>query len=144
MKKNKQYRSPIAIIGTSALFAEAQTTARFWNNIVSGREFIREVPETHWLASDYFNETVGTKDKVYSCRGSFLPDIPFDTLEHGIPPNTLPSTDTAQLLALVAAKKILQNTISTKFNKVDPKRTSVIIGVAAGSELMVSLSLIHI
>lgn len=132
--------SPIAIVGMSALFAKAHSPTQFWNNIISGEDFISNVPSSHWLASDYAHSDDNQSDSVDSTRGSFLDEITFDPLLFGIPPTALACTDTAQLLALVAARKVLHDAHSMSFKKVDPKKTSVILGVAAGSELMVSMS----
>ncbi|MCZ6802929.1 MAG: beta-ketoacyl synthase N-terminal-like domain-containing protein [Proteobacteria bacterium] len=131
---------PIAVVATAALFSQAQTPAQFWNNIISGKDFIREVPASHWLKEDYYHAQVRHPGAVYQTRGSFLEDIAFEPLKYGMPPGEIQSTDTAQLLAVIAADNLLQATASISANKVDTSKISVMLGVAAGSELMISMS----
>ena len=94
-KTVQQQQPPIAIVGIGALFPESPSLARFWANIVAGADLITDVPETHWKLSDYYSPDLKAPDKTYAQRGGFLPDMPFDTLGFGIPPNLLPSTDTS-------------------------------------------------
>jgi acyl transferase domain-containing protein len=127
---------PIAVVGLGALFPGSATPLAFWRDILEGRDRLTEVPRTHWLASDYYDPKPGTPDKVYATRGGFLPEVDFSPMEYGMPPNTMPSTDTAQLLALVVAKHALLEATRGKFESVDRSRMSVILGVASATELV--------
>ena len=57
-------------------------------------------------------------------------------MEYGILPTNIEATDTSQLLALVVAKKVLEDATQGQFKEMDRSRTSVILGVAAGLELL--------
>ena len=138
--KNKKGLPKIAIVGTSSLFPGAIDSKDFWLNILNERDFIRDVPETHWLKEDYFDPEDKTGDKVYCQKGAFLDNIDFDPVEFGMPPNLLKTTDTVQLLSLVVARDTLADTISYVEGKVDSKKVSVILGVAGGTELFVEMS----
>jgi acyl transferase domain-containing protein len=122
-------RPPLAIVGLSALFPGSQDKTGFWRDILAGRDLITDVPETHWLISDYYDPDPQAPDKTYAKRGAFLSPADFDPLEHGIPPNVVPATDSSQLLALIAAKQVLEDAVGGKFSEVDRDRTSVILGV---------------
>jgi len=129
-------KNPIAIVGASAMYA-GQTGARgFWHDILSGRDLITPIPESHWLLSDYHDPDPSAPDKTYATRGSFLPDVDFDTLDWGIPPSIIPTTDTTQLLALIVAQQVLQDAAGDAFETMDRSRVSVILGVTSAQELL--------
>ncbi|MCA9697322.1 MAG: hypothetical protein KC431_07340, partial [Myxococcales bacterium] len=128
--------SPIAVVGLGALFPDSPSPEAFWQHIVAGDDLITDVPPSHWLVEDFFDPQPGTPDKVYVARGGFLGEVPFAPLEFGMPPNTLPATDTAQLLALVVAKRVLEDALGTRFDDAPRSRISVILGVASATELV--------
>ena len=138
--RNKKGHHKIAIVGTGSIFPGAINSKDFWLNIFAEKDFIKDVPETHWLKEDYYDVNDKTGDKVYCKKGAFLDDISFDPIEFGMPPNLLSTTDTVQLLALIAARDALADTISYQTKKVDPKKVGVILGVAGGTELIGQMS----
>ncbi len=133
----KRPRPPIAVVGVSALFPGSRDTAGFWRDILAGRDLITEVPPSHWLIDDYYDPDPKAPDKTYAKRGAFLDPIEFDPLEHGVPPNLIPATDTSQLLALIVAKQVLEDATRGQFEKLDRDRVSVILGLTSGQELLV-------
>ena len=132
--------NPIAIIGMSALFPQAEHLGRYWNNIVELIDSIIEIPESRWKIEDYFDEDQNVPDKSYSKRGGFIPDVDFNPMDFGIPPNILEVTDSSQLLGLLTAKNALEDSGygEAKGDLLD--RTGVILGVTAGMKLMGSLT----
>ena len=132
--------TPVAIVGVGALFPGSHAPGDFWKNIQNGTDLIGDVPPGHWLISDYYDPDPARPGKTYAKRGGFLPPIDFDPLEFGIPPNNLPSTDTAQLLALIAARWTLQDAFGPNLDGFDRRRTSVILGVASATELVATMS----
>ena len=126
---------PIAIVGVGAIFPGRGDTTGFWRDIFEGRDLISDVPATHWLIDDYFDANPLTPDRTYGRRGGFLSPVAFDPLAFGIPPAQLQSTDSAQLLALIAAKMTLDDVEKDSGGKIDRSRTSVILGVASATEL---------
>lgn len=131
MNDLKRKFDPIAIIGMSAIFPRSNNTISLWENIIQGKDLIRDVPESHWLINDYYDPNPGTLDKTYCKRGGFLDPLAFDPLEFGVPPNVVPAIDTAQLLALLGAKAALQDALGDHFHEMDLSRMSVILGSAA-------------
>jgi acyl transferase domain-containing protein/NAD(P)-dependent dehydrogenase (short-subunit alcohol dehydrogenase family)/acyl carrier protein len=132
--------NPIAVVGLGALFPGSETPEGFWRTIVSGRDCLTDVPASHWRLADYYDADGSKPGKTYARRGAFLGPVSFEPLEHGMPPNVVPSTDTAQLLALMVARQVLENGASARFAHVDRDRIGVILGVASATELVSTMS----
>ncbi|CEG56335.1 type I polyketide synthase [Legionella fallonii] len=118
----------IAVVGVGGIFPGARNATEFWRNIVTGKDLITEVPPDHWNIADYYDKDPKAEDKTYCRRGAFIPHVEFDPIEWGMPPQNIVSTDTSQLLALIVAKEVLQDTFDGKFFGVDLSRASVILG----------------
>ncbi|MBL4889011.1 MAG: acyltransferase domain-containing protein, partial [Candidatus Lindowbacteria bacterium] len=131
---------PIAVVGTGVIFPGSTSSPQFWQNIVAAHDYMQEVPKTHWLVDDYTDKDTSAEVTTHARRGAFIPDVAFDPIEFGMPPNTLPSTDSVQLLSLLAARDVLQNTVSYQEDQVDSSRISVILGAAAATELVEEMS----
>ncbi len=140
MSNEHKANEPIAVIGVSALFPGAVDTGGFWHNILAGRDLITDVPASHWLIEDYYDPDPATPDKTYSKRGAFLPAIDFDPVAYAMPPTNLKATDTSQLLAMIVARKVLEDACGDRqFRELDRDKISVILGVASTTELVVHL-----
>jgi acyl transferase domain-containing protein len=132
-------RSPIAIVGVSALFPGSSDATGFWRDILAGRDLLSDVPESHWRIDDYYDPDPKAPDKTYARRGGFLDKVDFDALAWGLPPSTLPATDTSQLLALIVAQAVLKDAAGEQFESMDRSRISVILGVTSAQELLFSM-----
>ncbi|MGH1348427.1 MAG: beta-ketoacyl synthase N-terminal-like domain-containing protein, partial [Nannocystales bacterium] len=132
-------RTPIAVVGASALFPGSLDITGFWSNILQGNDLITDVPSTHWLIEDYYDPDPSKPDKTYARRGAFLPEVDFDAMRWGIPPSIVPETDTSQLLALIVAQRVLEDAAKGAPETLDRSRTSVILGVTSGQELLGSM-----
>jgi acyl transferase domain-containing protein len=130
---------PIAIVGVSALFPGSSDATGFWRDILAGRDLIGDVPATHWRIDDYYDPDPAAPDKTYARRGGFLGPVDFDALGWGVPPSTLPATDTSQLLALIVAQAVLKDAAREQFDTMDRSRISVILGVTSAQELLFSM-----
>ncbi|PSR21184.1 MAG: 3-oxoacyl-ACP reductase [Sulfobacillus acidophilus] len=130
----------IAIVGTSVLYPGSSDSRGFWRDIITGKDLIQEVPSSHWLSADYYDSNPSAPDKTYARRGSFLSPIPFDPMEFGIPPANLTATDTSQLLALVVAKRLLDQVQRSSNVRINRDRVSVLLGVASTMELVLELN----
>ncbi|CAM2007145.1 type I polyketide synthase [Acanthopleuribacter pedis] len=127
---------PIAVVGVSALFPGSLDKGGFWRDILAGKDLISDVPPNHWLIEDYYDPDPSVPDKTYAKRGAFLDKVVFDPMTWGIPPSLLPQTDTAQLLALIVARKVLDDASQNQFDTMDKNRISVILGATGGQTLM--------
>lgn len=129
---------PVAVVGMSAIYPGGSGLAGFWRTIVSGRDAITDVPASHWLIADYYDPDPAAPDKTYCKRGGFIDPVAFDPMQFGLPPNALPATDSAQLLALIAARQALDQA-GRSGARIDPDRVSVVLGVASTTELVVHM-----
>ena len=127
--------APVAVVGIGAIFPGRGDTTGFWRDICEGRDLLTDTPASHWLLEDYYDSNPLTPDRTYGRRGGFLSPVAFDPMAFGIPPAALQTTDSAQLLALVAAKMTLDDAERDSGGKFDRSRTSVILGVASATEL---------
>ncbi len=131
---------PIAIVGLGALFPGRGTTAGFWRDLVEAIDTSSEVPSSHWLPDDFFDADTSAEDKVYSTRGAFITPFAFDPLANGTPPKVVETTDSVQLIALQVARAVLKEARDTLAGSIDRERIGVILGVAAGTEMMQDMS----
>jgi polyketide-type polyunsaturated fatty acid synthase PfaA len=137
-------QTPVAIVGMASIFADAENLETYWENILQSIDSIREVPENRWKVSDYYDPDPTAPDKTYCKVGGFIPEVDFNPLEFGLPPNLLEATDTAQLLSLAVARDALldagyapgSSNLSTNLRE----RTGVILGVGGGQNLILPLS----
>ena len=139
MSSELSSRSPIAIVGIGAIFPKSIGVGAFWNNILRGRDLISEVPHSHWLLEDYYDSDLSAPDMTYAKKGGFLPDVDFDPIEWGVPPAIIPATDTTQLLALIIAKKCMEEAQRGDFPDTDLDRVSCILGATSAQELLVNM-----
>ncbi|MGJ3246535.1 MAG: beta-ketoacyl synthase N-terminal-like domain-containing protein [Elainellaceae cyanobacterium] len=131
-------QTPIAIVGMASVFPNAKNLQEYWENILHKVDCIADVPPSRWNVDDYYDPDPHKPDKTYCKRGGFIPDIDFNPMEFGLPPNLLETTDISQLLSLVVAKQALQDAgyDSPDF---DREHTGVILG-AVGRQLSTPLS----
>ncbi|WP_181698313.1 type I polyketide synthase [Nocardia sp. GTS18] len=129
-------RDPIAIVGMSGLLPKAHTHREYWQNIIDGVDCTSEVPASRWSLDDYYDADRSAPDKTYSRRGAFLPDVAFDPLEFGLPPNQLEVTSTMQTLSLGVARDLLADAGATGSQWYDPARTGVVLGTTGPVPLM--------
>ncbi|MFF5897469.1 SDR family NAD(P)-dependent oxidoreductase [Streptomyces argenteolus] len=128
---------PIAVVGIGALLPGSPGADGFWRTVVAGRDLITDVPASRWLVEDFYDPDPAAPDKTYARRGAFLPEVGFDPLAFGIPPNTLATTDTAQLLALMVAEQVLVD--AGGLAGMDRERVGVILG-AGSTELQMHMA----
>ncbi|WP_410655061.1 SDR family oxidoreductase [Amycolatopsis sp. lyj-112] len=129
----------IAIVGMACLFPQAGDLPSFWSNILSGVDSVTEVPVRRWDPSLYYAPD-GDGEKTPSRWGGFLPEIPFDPLDYGIPPASLASIEPVQLLALEVSRRALADAGYGE-RPFDRSRASVVFGAEAGSDLSSAMTL---
>ncbi|MBL4577816.1 MAG: polyketide-type polyunsaturated fatty acid synthase PfaA, partial [Flavobacteriales bacterium] len=137
-------KNPIAIVGMSSMFADADNIDKYWENILLGVDSIKEIPDSRWSIEDYYDPDPNVPDKTYCKVGGFIPDVDFDPMEFGLPPNILEVTDASQLLALMVAKDALIDAGyapgSEKLTVEVKEKTGVILGVGGGQKLITPLT----
>ena len=131
---------PVAIIGMSSIFPNAEDLNHYWEVILGEVDCIAPVPPSRWNAQDYYDPDPNQPDKTYSRVGGFIPDIDFDPMEFGLPPNILEVTDVSQLLALVVAKQAMLDAGYFEADESLLDQTGVVLGmVGMSSKLFVPL-----
>ena len=130
----------IAIIGKAGIFAKAPDVETYWRNIVNKVDGITEVPPSRWRIEDYYDPDPDAPDKTYCKRGGFIPDVDFNPLEFGMPPNMLEVTDVSQLLGLVVARDVLEDAGYGSGRVYDRDRVGVVLGISGGLKLLKPLS----
>ena len=125
---------PIAIVGMASVFADATNLDQYWDNIFESVDSIKDVPADRWAIDDYYSEDKFAADKTYCKRGGFLPEIDFDPMEFGLPPNILELTDIAQLLSLVVARDVLNDAGIGEGSGYDRDKVGITLGVGGGQK----------
>ncbi|WP_157894779.1 type I polyketide synthase [Streptantibioticus cattleyicolor] len=131
---------PVAIVGLAAMFPQAHDVREFWDNVVTGRDCVTDVPETSWSVADHYDPDMRAPDKTYARRGGFLPPVVFDPVEFAMPPATLDSIGLVQLLSLRVAREVLRDAGCPGAAWYDPGRTGVVLGVCGQNSTMVPLA----
>ncbi|MGI2171694.1 SDR family NAD(P)-dependent oxidoreductase [Shewanella sp. MF05960] len=136
---NKRLKDmPVAIVGMASIFANSRYLNKFWDLISEKIDAIVDIPDTHWNVDDYYHADKSAPDKSYCKRGGFLPEVDFNPMEFGLPPNILELTDTSQLLSLVVAKEVLADAgVDAQY---DTDRIGITLGVGGGQKINHSLS----
>ena len=132
--------TPIAIVGMASLMPDAKALDRYWSNITERVNSIVDVPASHWSVDDYYDADPTVPDKTYCKRGAFLPEIEFNPMEYGLPPNILEVTDAGQLLSLVVAKDVLEDAGIFEDSGCDRDRIGCVLGIGGGQKLSSSLT----
>jgi polyketide-type polyunsaturated fatty acid synthase PfaA len=132
---HKLQKNPIAIIGMASIFPEAKNLRQYWENILGKEDCLTDVPSSRWNIEDYYDPDPQVPDKTYCKRGGFIPDIDFNPMEFGLPPNLLEVTDVSQLLSLVVAKQAMEDAGYAQSQEFNRERVGVILGAAVGRPL---------
>lgn len=122
---------PIAIIGIGALLPDANNKEEFWQNIISGKNSITEVPVSVWDPKLYYSPDHNEEGKTYSKIGAFIKDYKFNSIKYRIPPAVGKQLDPAQQYALDVAAQAFED---SGYNKkdFDHSRVAVIAANSAG------------
>ncbi|WP_459212155.1 SDR family NAD(P)-dependent oxidoreductase [Aquimarina rhabdastrellae] len=84
---NKIENDPIAIIGLSGRYPEAEDIAAYWDILRNGKDCITEVPKDRWDWREFYNEDRSKGGYHYSKWGGFIEGVDeFDPLFFNISP----------------------------------------------------------
>ena len=131
--------APIAVIGVATLLPDAPNVDMFWQNILSAKVSLKEVPEERWTPSDFWVEG-GPKNvdenKTYSKIGGWVEGYEFDWRRWKIPPGSLPQIDLTQQWAVPVSAAALEDAgyMGEGAQELPRARTGVIFANALGGE----------
>ncbi len=122
----------IAIIGIDGRYPQSNDLTEFWNNLISGKNCITEIPDSRWNWRDYYDVNPNEKNKTYSKWGGFLahPDQ-FDPLFFNISPREASLMDPQERLFLETAWKTIENAGYPR-EQLAGKKVGVYVGVMYG------------
>lgn len=85
---------PIAIVGMSGRFPQAEDLEQFWENLSAGRDCIREVPPTRWSWEALYGDPEGGPPRTKIKWGGFMDGIDeFDPLFFNLSPREAEAMD---------------------------------------------------
>jgi len=100
----------IAIVGMSGKYPDAHNLANFWDNLVQGKNAIREIPLSRFDVSDYYDPNPAQKGKIYCKELGVLDEIEyFDPLFFHISPAEAEAMDPQQRLFLEEGYKAFED-----------------------------------
>lgn len=124
------FNEPIAIIGLSCRFPQANNPQAFWELLRKGVDAISEVPPERWDV-DKFHSTEPIAGKVTTRFGGFLNNVDlFDPHFFGISPREAARMDPQQRLLLEVCWEALENAFISP-QSLTGTRTGVFVGISS-------------
>ena len=121
---------PVAIIGLSCRFPQADSPQAFWELLRNGVDAITEVPSERWDV-DAFHSENPDPGKVTTRFGAFLDDVDlFDPHFFGISPREAARMDPQQRLLLEVSWEALENAFIPP-HALAGTRTGVFVGISS-------------
>ncbi|MEO8400725.1 MAG: SDR family NAD(P)-dependent oxidoreductase [Gammaproteobacteria bacterium] len=100
----------IAIIGMNGIFPGAADLKMFWNNLITGKNCISEIPKNRWDWQDYYGDPFSDTNKTKIKWGGFVDNIGlFDAGFFNISPREAELIDPQQRLFLEVAWKTIED-----------------------------------
>lgn len=102
---------PIAIVGMSGRFPDAENIREFWGNLKNGRNSIKTMPKDRGFdIEDYYDREPKTPGKTYAKWGGFLSDIDqFDPMFFKITPSDAQLMDPSERIFIQEAWKAIED-----------------------------------
>lgn len=125
--ENKTSTEPIAIIGMSAALPDSPNLDIFWDNLINGKNSIKEVPETRWDWKQFYSEKV-EPGKTISKWAALLDDVEsFDPSFFKISPEEAVLIDPQERIVLQETYKALEDA-GLNVDMLSGTKTGVFIG----------------
>ncbi|MBN2530162.1 MAG: acyltransferase domain-containing protein [Deltaproteobacteria bacterium] len=102
-------RYDIAVVGMGCIVPNANNLQQYWENIVSGDMYFKDMPESLWRLKNFYSKDRTIPGKSYTIAGSFVENFEFPALKFKMPPANLRGIDPAQLMTVVATEEALQD-----------------------------------
>lgn len=122
---------PVAIVGISGKFPLAGDLDQFWENLVSGKHCISEIPRERWDWREYYGDPATEANKTNSKWGGFIDGIDeFDPLFFGISPREAEFMDPQQRLMMTYIWKAIEDA-GYSAQSLSGTKTAIFAGTAA-------------
>jgi acyl transferase domain-containing protein/NAD(P)-dependent dehydrogenase (short-subunit alcohol dehydrogenase family)/acyl carrier protein len=105
-------REPLAIIGMGCRFPGASASpARFWENLLAGKDCIVDVPADRWDVNRFYDSDREKPGKMYVKSGGFLAEniFEFDALFFGVSPREAAAMDPQQRVLMEVSWEALED-----------------------------------
>ncbi len=127
----KKENTDIAIIGMACRFPCANHYEEYWQNLITGKDCISEVPKDRWDIKKYYSRDINEPNKSISKWGGFLDQIDcFDNVFFNISPRESENIDPQQRILLEESWHCIEDAY-IKLKELQKVKTSVFIGVMA-------------
>ncbi|KWO66295.1 thioester reductase domain-containing protein [Burkholderia ubonensis] len=124
---------PIAVIGMSGRYAQADDLHAFWAHLRDGRHCITEVPADRWDWRTHFDPEKGVPGRTYSRWGGFLTQIDrFDAGFFRIAPNDAAQIDPQARLFLEESWAAIEDAGYTPASLAANRQVGVFVGAMNG------------
>ncbi|HEX2925561.1 MAG TPA: SDR family NAD(P)-dependent oxidoreductase, partial [Ruminiclostridium sp.] len=123
--------SLVAIVGVSGLYPDAENLYEFWNNLISKKDSVREIPKERWDYNLFYDSDRMAHGKNPSKWGAFIKDIDkFDPQFFQITPYEAEKMDPQQRLFLQTAWKVIEDAgyALSDFHEQTGKNVGVFVG----------------
>ncbi|MGW2366732.1 SDR family NAD(P)-dependent oxidoreductase [Streptomyces sp. NPDC001667] len=107
---HRQDAEPIAVVGLSGRFPQAEDIDAFWQNLRDGRDCVSEVPADRWDWRAHFGDPLLEPGRTNVKWGGFMDGVAdFDPLFFGIAPKDAVHMDPQQRLLMLYVWKALED-----------------------------------
>jgi polyketide synthase PksN len=119
--RGRHVPEPVAVVGMSGCFPQAEDVHALWENLASGRDCIGEIPRSRW----------GDAPEIDNWRAGVIDDVAlFDPRFFGISPRVAEAMDPQQRLLMTYAWKVLEDGGYAP-QSLSGSRTAIFVGTAA-------------
>ncbi|MFE3450358.1 SDR family NAD(P)-dependent oxidoreductase [Nonomuraea sp. NPDC059194] len=125
---------PIAIVGASCRYPDADDVDQLWELVMSGRRAFRPIPKVRLNLDDYSSEVAGEADGTYAKFAAVLEGWSFDRARFRVPGSVYRVTDTTHWLALEVAADALTAAGYPEGRGLERDRVGVVIGNTMNGE----------
>lgn len=123
---------PIAIVGMSGKFPQANDIDEFWQNLLDGSDCISEVPEDRWSWEALYGDPDLDANLSNIKWGGFIDGIgEFDPLFFGISPSEAERMDPRQRLMMTYIWKVIEDAGYAP-NSLSGSNTAIFVGTSEG------------
>lgn len=122
---------PVAIIGMSGVFPQSGNLKQFWDNLISGKDMIREIPAERWDWKQYYGDPIKAGNKTNVIWGGFMDEVDkFDSAFFGISPKEAELMDPQQRIFLETVWKAIEDA-GYRVSDLAGSQTGLFVGVGA-------------